>query len=198
MLFHKGRFWYHQSMPKPAFFSSFRVSAPVMLIAAGGLFIVAAMILLLSPALMSNASGPARIGQPLSALNLVDINGQARQLADYQGKVVLLNVWATWCPPCRSEMPDLQAYYTANKEKGFIILAINAGDARQDVRDFAANLQLSFPILMDPDLNWVRRMAIFDYPTSILIGRDGLVKKIQIGMYTPTALKADVDSLIKP
>lgn len=185
-------------MPKPAFFSSFRVSAPVMLIAAGGLFIVAAMILLLSPALMSNASGPARIGQPLSALNLVDINGQARQLADYQGKVVLLNVWATWCPPCRSEMPDLQAYYTANKEKGFIILAINAGDARQDVRDFAANLQLSFPILMDPDLNWVRRMAIFDYPTSILIGRDGLVKKIQIGMYTPTALKADVDSLIKP
>ncbi len=140
--------------------------------------------------------GPARIGQPLASLSLVDLNGQTRQLADFSGKVVLINIWATWCPPCRSEMPDLQAYYSANKDRGFVVLAINAGDARQDVRDFAAAYQLNFPILLDPDTSWVKRMAIYDYPTSILIGRDGLVKTIRIGIYTPTHLKTDIEPLL--
>jgi thiol-disulfide isomerase/thioredoxin len=185
-------------MQKPVPLFPGRVSPALLLVAAGLFFIAAAAILLLASGANPAGTGPLRIGQPLAGFSLADMNGQNRQLADYQGKVVLLNIWATWCPPCRSEMPDLQAYYNANLEKGFVILAINAGDSRADVRDFAASYRLSFPILMDPDLNWVRRMAINDYPTSIVIGRDGLVKKVQIGLYSPAAMRADLDPLLKP
>jgi thiol-disulfide isomerase/thioredoxin len=174
-----------------------RNTAPFLLVAAGLCFIAAALILVLVvPANESEAAGPARVGQPVADLRLNDLNQQIRTLADYQGKVILVNVWATWCPPCRAEMPDLQAYYTANREKGLVVLAVNAGDARQDVRDFAAEYRLGFPVLLDTDMSWTRRMAIYDYPTSILIGRDGLVKKVHVGKYTTTTLQAEVDPLL--
>lgn len=157
---------------------------------------IIAVLIVLRPTSAGGSIVPARIGQPLASLSLVDTNDQTRQLTDYSGKVILVNIWATWCPPCRSEMLDLQAYYSANKDRGFVVLAINAGDARQDVRDFAATYQLNFPILLDPESNWVKRMAIYDYPTSILIGRDGLVKTVHIGIYSPANLKTDIDPLL--
>ena len=94
-------------------------------------------------------------------------------------------------------MPDLQAYYTANQARGFVLIGLNAGDSQADIQDFAANYQLTFPMLMDPSIAWVHRLGVYDYPTSILIGRDGLVKNIHIGKYTPTTLAADVDPLLK-
>ena len=157
---------------------------------------VAAVLILLTPTTVGSSIIPARIGQPLANLTLTDSNGQIQKLTDYSGKVVLLNIWATWCPPCRSEMPDLQAFYSANQAKGFVVLAINAGDARQDVLDFAKTYRLNFQILLDPTVEWVKRMGIYDYPTSILINRDGIVKTIHVGIYTPAALKSDIDPLL--
>jgi cytochrome c biogenesis protein CcmG/thiol:disulfide interchange protein DsbE len=93
-------------------------------------------------------------------------------------------------------MPDLEAFFSANQQKGLVILAIDAGDELADVKDFAREYQLSFPILHDPQTNLVKRMNIYDYPTSIIVDRQGIVKFIQIGRYTPAALKTDLIPLL--
>lgn len=140
--------------------------------------------------------GPARLGQPLANFSLKDLRGNTVNLSDYKGQVVLINVWATWCPPCRAEMPDLQAFYAANRQKGFVVLAIDAGDARADVAAFASEYGLTFPILLDPQSDLVHRMNIFDYPTSLILDRSGVVKNIQIGLYQPEQLKADLNPIL--
>lgn len=176
--------------PQPA---AIRSLTPILMMAAGILLIATAVIMVLNQPTSANAhiSAP-RIGGSLANFTLTDLNGNPAQLSDYQGKVVLLNIWATWCPPCQSEMPDLQAAYSVNKDKGFVILAIDAGDALPDVQSFVKEYNLSFPVLLDPQIELIKRMGIYDYPTSVLIGRDGIVKNIQIGLYPPERLKADI------
>ncbi len=139
---------------------------------------------------------PPRVGAPLGNFTLMDIQGQQVQLQDYQGKVVLVNSWATWCPPCRAEMPDLTAYYQAHQKEGFVVLAINAGDPQSSAASFAQRYQLAFPVLLDPDLRVLDGFGIHDFPTSIVIGRDGRVKTIHVGLYTPQALESDVKPLL--
>jgi thiol-disulfide isomerase/thioredoxin len=174
-----------------------RVQAPFLLMAGGVAFILIAILLVLT---QQNAGvqdvSPVRIGQAVGNFTLTDLEGHNAKLSDYLGKVVLLNVWATWCPPCRAEMPDLQAFYSTHKDQGFVILAINAGDAKPDVQSFASSYQLSFPVLLDTQVDVIRRMGIFDYPTSVLIDRNGIVKNIQVGMYPPENLQADITPLI--
>ena len=174
-----------------------RVRAPFLLMVGGVALILIAILLLLTQqtAVVQDVSA-VRIGQKVGNFNLTDVNGQNAQLSDFQGKVVLINVWATWCPPCRAEMPDLQSFYSAHKDQGFVILAINAGDARSDVQSFAGSYQLTFPVLLDTQVDVIKRMGIFNYPTSVLIDRNGIVKNIQVGMYPPDSLIADVTPLL--
>lgn len=140
---------------------------------------------------------PPRVGAPLRDFTLPDITGQKTRLSDYEGQVVLVNSWATWCPPCRAEMPDLNAYYQAHKDEGFVVLAVNGGDSQAEAAEFAASNNLAFPVLLDTDLVVLDGFGIQNYPTSIIIGRDGLVKKIQIGLYEPEKLEADVTPLLE-
>jgi len=174
-----------------------RAQAPFLLMLSGVALIIAAIVLVLL--LPANPSGitPARVGQPLSNFSLTDLHGNQVNLGDYQGKVVLVNVWATWCPPCQAEMPDLQAYYAANREKGFVVLAIDAGDQCSEVLSFANEYGLSFPILLDPQSEVVKRMTIYDYPTSLILDRNGVVKNVHMGLYKPELLNADLAPLLK-
>ena len=81
---------------------------------------------------------------------LTDLNGKTWTLKDLKGKVVLVNFWATWCPPCQKEMPDLEALYTRFKEQGFVVLAISEDDETEKVGPFIAERKISFPVLLDP------------------------------------------------
>jgi len=177
--------------------ASGRAQAPFLLMLSGVALIIAAIVLVVL--LPANPSGitPARVGQPMSNFALTDVHGNQVKLSDYQGKVVLVNVWATWCPPCQAEMPDLQAYYAANREKGFVVLAIDAGDQRSEVLSFANEYGLTFPILLDPQSKVVKRMNIYDYPTSLILDRNGVVKNVHIGLYKPELLNADLAPLLK-
>ena len=177
-------------------FSLKKIQAPFLLVAAGLAFIAVAVIILVAQPGSSSGIGPAQVGKPLYNFTLNDINGHAVALSDFKGKIVLINVWATWCPPCKAEMPDLQAFYDANQRKGLVVLAIDAGDNLSDVKDFARNFNLTFPILLDPQTNLVKCMNIYDYPTSVIVDRQGNVKTIQIGRYTAEALKADLIPLL--
>jgi peroxiredoxin len=162
------------------------------LFTAGGLLIIIAAALLLTHKSSASLSGPARVGKPLGDFNLKDINGQSVHLSDYKGKTVLVNAWATWCPPCKAEMPDLNAYYQAHQADGFMLLAINAGDPASDAAAFASQKGLAFPVLLDPNTSYLNSLGIHSFPTSILVGTDGFVKTIHVGMFTPQALEAEI------
>ena len=113
---------------------------------------------------------------PAPAFTLPTLQGETVHLRDYHGKLVLLNFWATWCPPCREEMPSLQSLWQDFKTQDFVILAIAADRGnKKDVARFAARLGLDFPILLDPDGKVRRRYEVFGLPLSYLIGKDGKI-----------------------
>lgn len=140
---------------------------------------------------------PPRVGAVMSDFRLENMQGGQGGLSDYRGKVVLINTWATWCPPCQMEMPALQAFYAQNRESGFVLLAINAGETREQAANFAEQYGLSFPILLDPQEQLMDALAIHDYPTSILVGADGLVKAVHIGLFTEDTLQQEIGPYVQ-
>ncbi len=141
-------------------------------------------------------NGPARVGSRMRDFTLVDITGKQVKLSDYSGRPVLINAWATWCPPCQAEMPDLNAFYQKNKAGGFIILGVNAGETRDVAADFAKQQMLSFPILLDSNEALMDSLSIQDYPTSILVGKDGNIKLVHVGMFSAETLDQEILPLI--
>jgi peroxiredoxin len=113
-----------------------------------------------------------------SAVTL-DAKPEPRTLADYEGRVVLLNVWATWCPPCRQEMPSMQALYQDFAPRGFEIVAVSIDDAGQEakVRDFVKEFGLTFDVLHDPAGAIQKTYATTGVPENFVIGADGVVRK---------------------
>ncbi|MEN8376215.1 MAG: TlpA disulfide reductase family protein [Gemmatimonadota bacterium] len=114
--------------------------------------------------------------------------GDTVALADLRGQVVLLNVWATWCAPCRREMPGLQALEETYREEGFHVLgvSIDARGAERAIRAFADDLGVSFTLLHDPDERVTRTYRTIGVPESFLIGREGVVVARWIGTFDPT------------
>src|SRR5574337_1123153 len=116
---------------------------------------------------------------------LKTLDGNAVRLSEFRGKkVVLINFWATWCPPCRLEMPAIQQIYAEYKDKGFEVLAVNIeSDAKQEIGDFVKELRLTFPILLDPNMKITRKFRVIGLPVSVLIDRQGIVRAKEIGYH---------------
>lgn len=137
----------------------------------------------------------ARVGAAISDFALTDIHGVTHHVSDYRGQVLIINGWATWCPPCRAEMPDLHAFYLAHKAEGLQLLAVNSGEDTATVQSFISAQQFTFPALLDPD-RVLDRLGVSGLPTTIVVGRDGVVKYIHTGMITPEILQAKVAPLL--
>jgi peroxiredoxin len=103
---------------------------------------------------------------------LSDLKGQKWALRDLRGKVVLVNFWATWCPPCRREMPDMQALYQRFSPRGLVILAISFEDA-STLQQFNAAQKYSYPILLDPGSTVYKRFNLEGVPETFVYSRDG-------------------------
>lgn len=116
------------------------------------------------------------------------LNGSAIRLNDYHGQVVMLNFWATWCPPCRSEMPAIQRAYERYHDQGFTVLAINDAEQPSLIQPFADSLSLSFPIVLDPESRLQDAFAINGYPTSFFIDPKGHLYATHSGMLSETQL----------
>ena len=111
-----------------------------------------------------------------------DLNGQAVRLSAQRGKVVFLNIWATWCPPCRMEMPAMEELSKKLSGDDFVMLAVSEDDGgAQLVRDFVKEFQLSFPVLVDPSGDVGRRFGVYGYPETFIIDREGRVVARYIG-----------------
>jgi peroxiredoxin len=109
----------------------------------------------------------------------LDTPPRAKSLADYKGKVVLLNIWATWCGPCREEMPSMEKLYKEFASQGLVIVAVSVDDAgtEQQIRDFVKEFGLTFEILHDPDKKTAQRYQVTGYPESFIIGREGTIRR---------------------
>jgi peroxiredoxin len=120
-------------------------------------------------------------GAPPPSFELKDITGRTHKLADYRGKVVLVNFWATWCEPCRAEMPSLQRLREKLGPAGFVVLAVNADEPEARIRKFLGETPLEFPVLLDPELKVTRSWNARVLPASFVVAPDGRVRYHVIG-----------------
>jgi cytochrome c biogenesis protein CcmG/thiol:disulfide interchange protein DsbE len=127
---------------------------------------------------------------------LQDTSGKSVRLRDLRGQVVLINLWATWCPPCIAEMPDLTTVYNAHKSEGFVILGVDDQERKETVMDFLARNPLPYPLLLDADSRVARAYGTDFLPASFLIDRRGVLRVTMPGQSSRTKLEAAIKPLL--
>jgi peroxiredoxin len=123
------------------------------------------------------------VGETAPDFTLQNMQGETVTLSDLRGQVVLVNFWATWCPPCRQEMPSMEELYQHFEGKEFEMLAINVEgrNGPEAVADFLKDKTHSFPILFDEDAQVQRQYKVFKYPETFVVNRDGTVVEHVVG-----------------
>lgn len=153
------------------------------------------------PGTAANAAIPApQAGFLAPDFTLTARDGSNLTLSDFQGKAVLLNVWASWCSPCREEMPAMERIFRDYEEKGFTILAVNAAnqDNRENAEAFVTEMGLTFPVLFDTDGYVYEQYQILALPSSFFILPDGSIQEVVIGGPMAEALlRTRVENLIE-
>ncbi|BCR05516.1 thioredoxin [Desulfuromonas versatilis] len=123
-----------------------------------------------------------RVGQPALDFALKNMQDEVVTLAQMQGKVVLLNLWATWCPPCLAEMPSMEKLNRVMAGEDFVMLAVNVeADGRETVGEFLKKQPHSFTVLLDTDAEVQARYGVYRFPESFIIDRNGIIVKHVIG-----------------
>jgi len=114
-------------------------------------------------------------------LILPDLSGKSLSLKSFRGDVILLNFWATWCAPCKREMPALEELYKRYRDSGFNVIAVSIDTDRAAIEGFLREIPLSFPILHDMKIEAAKRYKVYAYPTTFLIDRKGIIREKFIG-----------------
>lgn len=123
----------------------------------------------------------ARAATPAPELKAQDLAGVPKTLADYRGKVVLLNFWASWCPPCLREMPSMERLRVNMAGRPLEIVALDSAETPEEVSAYLSRMKLGFPILLDPDGSNTRRWKVFALPTTFLLDAAGRVRYVLTG-----------------
>ncbi len=145
----------------------------------------------------ADSSDPApQVGHPAPDFALESIDGGTVTLAELRGKVVLVNIWATWCPPCRAEMPAIEAAYQRHRDQGFVVLAVNQRERTSAVIGFMRERELTFTALLDPDGAVGANYQASAIPSSFFIGRDGIIRSVYRGPLPRGVIDATVESLL--
>jgi thiol-disulfide isomerase/thioredoxin len=120
-------------------------------------------------------------GGPPPALALKDLDGGQHRLPDYRGKVILINFWATWCGPCRDEMPSIQRLKQQLDGKPFAVLAVNLDEPESRIRKFLSQMKVDFTILLDPERSVAKAWDARILPASYIVGPDGRIRYSLVG-----------------
>jgi cytochrome c biogenesis protein CcmG/thiol:disulfide interchange protein DsbE len=133
--------------------------------------------------LQSSKYEPLTVGMPAPDFSLPDMNGKAQRLSDYRGKVVFLNFWATWCKPCKEEMPSMQIMWDNFKSEDFVMLAVSMDrvTTKKDIPPFIENLRLTFPILTDSWGQTDKLYKLMGVPETYIIDSNGVLREKVIG-----------------
>jgi thiol-disulfide isomerase/thioredoxin len=129
-------------------------------------------------------------------LTVKDMNGASVRLADYKGKVILLNFWATWCGPCQAEIPELVQTYADYKDKGVVILGMSIDDTADTLRAYAAQKKMVYPVLLMQDDVDQAYGPILGVPITFFIGRDGTISKKHFGPVTKEQVDQEIKALL--
>ncbi|MCA1614041.1 MAG: TlpA family protein disulfide reductase [Acidobacteria bacterium] len=137
--------------------------------------------------------------QAAPALELRDLKGRRHRLSDYRGKVVLLNFWATWCPPCRAEMPDLVRLQRRYRTRGLRIIGITyPPETARAVRRFAAKLRVNYPVALGTEEMKTLFTRSETLPLTVVIDRDGNVRELIEGILLPEEFEQKIEPLLRP
>lgn len=115
------------------------------------------------------------------AFSLADLNGKTVTSSSFKDKVLLINFWATWCAPCREEMPALDRLQHKMKDKGLTVIGIAIDSDKALVSEFIAKIKSSFPVLHDPEMTCHDAYKVFSYPTTFLVDKQGVIQKYWVG-----------------
>lgn len=178
----------------------------IMAIAAAGAVALLTVPMLIDAARPGGGDGPRLApahgatcqGEGLANLDftLADHNGAAVKLADYKGKVILLNFWGTWCGPCKLEIPGFIALQDQYRDKGFVILGVAVEDTPEAVSAYASEAKINYPLAMIQDDMEDAYGPIYGLPMSLLIARDGSICKKHLGPITKEAAEQEIKPLL--
>ncbi len=144
------------------------------------------------------AQHPPERGHAAPEFSLKLLSGGESSLAQFKGHPVVINFWATWCKPCRQEMPLIIAAYQAHRAHHLEVLAVNLSDQEKmkDVRKFVAEMALPFPVLLDEKGKTRERYRLITVPTSVFIDTEGIVRAIHAGPISAKALQDDLAEIL--
>lgn len=154
-----------------------------------------------SPAADRQTLTPAQQPMPAPEFTLPDLDGKPHKLADYRGKVVVLNFWATWCPPCRYEMPAMQRAWEKVRDENIVFVGVDVGEDSDTVFTFLADYPVEFPLLLDQDAKVIEQYPVTGLPTTYVIDPRGRITHRAVGgrEWDDEALLKELRSLsVKP
>lgn len=124
------------------------------------------------------------------------LDGSQMSLGEHEGQVVLINFWATWCDPCRAELPDLEAVYQAHRDDGFTVLGVNSHETRGTIEPFVTEMGVSYPILIDENGRVEKTYRPVGLPMSVLVDQEGVIQVRHIGLLTEDQLQEYLAALL--
>ena len=129
----------------------------------------------------------SQVGELAPDFQLPDLDGQSISLSDFRGEPVLINFWASWCGPCRYEMPFIQEVYEEWSARGLVVLAINKGESLSTAKDFIQSGNYSFPVLLDINQYVALEYNVRGLPTTFFIDKEGMIQAIKVGTFLSKA-----------
>lgn len=140
---------------------------------------------------VGGAISPLGIGQPAPDFTLTDLDGKTSSLAEYAGKPVWINVWASWCAPCRAEMPDIDAVYRQTRDQsGVQLLMVSLDPDPAAVRSYFSAVKYQLPVFVDPTARITERYRIAGLPTHFFVDRQGTIRDVAIGGLKPNGMRS--------
>jgi len=143
----------------------------------------------------STATSPTK--KPGFDIAVQDLDGKAVRVSDHLGRVVMVNFWAIWCGPCRSEMPDLNSVYRQYRERGLVVLAVNVSEESSAIKSYAEQQGLVLPLLRDVGNAAGRALKIDAIPTTFFVDRDGQLRRKTVGAMRKQYMVEQVEALLK-
>ena len=145
---------------------------------------------------VKNADAQPDAGHPAPDFAIHQANGETAYLSDYRGRPILINFWATWCPPCRAEMPELVRAYNEHQDEGLVVIAVDSMESQEAVAKFVKAFNMNMPVVIDVQGQVMDAYKTQSLPSSFFIDRNGVVQVRWIGILTPEALQKNLDEIL--
>ncbi|MEE8442952.1 MAG: TlpA disulfide reductase family protein, partial [Dehalococcoidia bacterium] len=141
-------------------------------------------------------SGPAPVlGETAPDFELPLLDGGTFKLSDHRGQVVWINFWATWCQPCRAEMPDIEKVWQEEQGSDLVLIAVDFGESKKTVEGFVQKLGLTFPIGMDSRGKITTNYRVSGFPSHFMVDREGILRDIRVGLMTEANMREKLERL---